>query len=471
MGAVSKAPHLTPAERAARGKAARAEVPRSRHAEFELPEGRPDPLGLLQEQAEPRIPELAPVRYGRMLVSAFTFYRGAALVMASDLASTPVSGLHVQVCGDAHLSNFGGFASPERRLLFDINDFDETLPGPWEWDVKRLAASLAVAGRDNQYTEAERRSIVLAAGGEYRTAMRAFARMRNLDVWHSSLDLDATIQQVRSGLDPKELKRLQQDVAKARTRDSLQAFDKLTVSTNDGPRIASHPPLIVPIEELLRDDADREDVIAELLQLARRYRRTLETDRRHLLEQFRLVHLARKVVGVGSVGTDDWIGLFLGRDDRDPLLLQIKEAEESVLERFVGRSAHTNHGQRVVTGQRLMQAASDIFLGWERIPAGLEGTQRDFYLRQLRDWKYSFEIGAMLPRGMAVYARACAWTLARAHARSGDRIALGAYLGGSAAFDRAIADFAETYADQNERDYRALKEAVKHGRVQAQTGV
>jgi len=462
---------LSPAERVARGKAARAEVPRSSHADFQPSEDRPDPVDLLLEQAESRIPELVPVLYGRMLVSPSTFYRGAARIMASDLATTPNSELHVQLCGDAHLSNFGGFASPERRLLFDINDFDETLPGPWEWDVKRFVASLAVAGRDNQYSAAESRSIVLAAMGEYRSAMRNFASMRTLDVWYSSMDLDDTIQQVRGELDQKQVTLLRKGAAKARTHDSAQAFQKLTVRTREGLRIANRPPLIVPIEELLPDEVDREQVTAELLGLVRTYRRTLETDRRRLLEQFRPIHLARKVVGVGSVGTQDWIGLFLGRDDRDPLLLQIKEAQESVLERFVGRSGYTNHGQRVVAGQRLMQATSDIFLGWDRVGTGLDGRQKDFYVRQLRDWKFSLEIGAMLPRGMAAYGRACAWTLARAHARSGDRIAISAYLGGGDAFDRAFTVFAETYADQNERDYGAFREAVNAGRVKAQTGL
>jgi uncharacterized protein (DUF2252 family) len=461
----------SPAERVARGKAARADVPRASHADFEPSEDRPDPVDLLQEQAHDSLPELVPVRYGRMFVSPFTFFRGAALLMASDLASTPNSGLRVQVCGDAHLSNFGGFASPERRLVFDINDFDETLPGPWEWDVKRFVASLAVAGRGNQFTAAERRDIMLAAAGEYRTAMRSFASMPNLEVWYTSMDLDATIREVRGHLDPKHIKLLQRDVAKARTRDSTQAFEKLTVHTSEGPRIASQPPLILPIEEVIPDGADRKEVIAELMRLVRTYRRTLETDRRQLLGQFRLVDLARKVVGVGSVGTRDWIGLLLGRDDRDPMLLQIKEARESVLERFVERSKYPNHGQRVVVGQRLMQAASDIFLGWDRVTSALDGGQRDFYVRQLRDWKFSVEIGALLPRGMVVYARACAWTLARAHARSGDRIAISSYLGRGDAFDQAIADFAETYADQNERDYSALREAVNNGRIKAEIGV
>jgi uncharacterized protein (DUF2252 family) len=406
-----------------------------------------------------------------MLVSPLSFYRGAAAVMASDLASTPDSGLRVQLCGDAHLANFGGFASPERRLLFDINDFDETLPGPWEWDVKRFAASLAVAGMDNQFSNAERRRIVLASAREYRNAMRTFASMSDLGVWYSSMDVDATIKQLRSHLDAQQLRLVQKDVARARTHDSMQAFHKLTTLTKDGPRITGRPPLIVPIEDLLPTNADRERMTAELVGLVRTYRKTLETDRRHLLEQFRLVQLARKVVGVGSVGTQDWIGLFLGRDGLDPMFLQIKEAQESVLAPFLAKSQYANHGQRVVAGERLMQATTDIFLGWERVAPEPDGRQRDFYIRQLRDWKFSVEIEAMLPKGMAIYGRACAWTLARAHARSGDRIAIAAYLGRSDAFDRAIADFAEAYADQNDRDYRALVEAVKDGRVRAETGV
>jgi uncharacterized protein (DUF2252 family) len=470
-GSHSSTMNQTPAERAARGKAARALAPRSSHADFASSRSRPDPIDLLQAQAEHRVPELVPVRYGRMLVSPLTFYRGAAIVMASDLASTPISGFDVQLCGDAHVANFGGFGSPERRLVFDINDFDETVRGPWEWDVKRFAASLTVAGRDNRYTAGERRNIVLAALGEYRSAMRDFASMGNLDLWYSSLDLDATMKQVQAQLDAKQLKRLRKDVAKARTHDSMETFQKLSVPTNDGPRIASRRPLIVPIEEFLPNETDRERATAELLRLVRTYRRTLETDRRHLLEQFELVHLARKLVGVGSVGTHDWIGLFLGRDGGDPFFLQIKEAQESVLEPFVGPSKYSNQGQRVVAGQRLMQATSDIFLGWDRVAPGLDGRQRDFYLRQLRNWKFSVEIGAMLPEGMAVYGRACAWTLARAHARSGDRIAIAAYLGRNDAFDRAINDFAEAYANQNERDYNTLVEAVNDGRVDAKTEV
>jgi uncharacterized protein (DUF2252 family) len=468
---ISKVPHLTVDERVARGRAARAEVPRSSHGFFEPPADRPDPIALLEQQAATRLQDLVPIRYGRMLVSPFTFYRGAALVMATDLASTPSSGLHAQLCGDAHLSNFGVFGSPERRLLFDVNDFDETLPGPWEWDLKRLAASLEIAGRDNGYTKAERHNIVLTGAREYRTAMAQFASMPNLEVWYAHLEMEALLEQLQSQFDPKRVKALQKNLAKARTKDSVQAFTKLTSETNGEPRIVSDPPLIVPMEELLPEGSDRDEATDLLVRLIRTYRKTLETDRRHLLEQFRFVQLARKVVGVGSVGTRAWIMLLLGRDGSDPLLLQAKEAQESVLERFVGKSAYTNNGQRVVAGQRLMQATSDIFLGWERVTSPIDGVSRDFYVRQLRDMKGSAEVETMLPDGMTAYARMCAWTLARAHARSGDRIAIAAYMGKRDAFDAAIADFAEAYADQNERDYEQLVEAVKKGTIEAQTGL
>jgi uncharacterized protein (DUF2252 family) len=462
-------PHLTPSERAARGKAARAEVPRSSHAGFTPSTHRPDPVALLEEQATSRVPELVPIRYGRMLVSPFAFDRGAALIMAADLASTPSSGLRAQICGDAHLSNFGVFGSPERRMIFSVNDFDETLPGPWEWDVKRLAASLAVAGRDNGFTAAERRKFLLAGARAYRTGITRFAGMPNMAVWYAHLDVEVLLEQLRPQLEAKRVKTVESSLAKARTRDSVQAFAKFATEVDGEPRIVSDPPLIVPIEELLPDDGRRE-VMAELAMLLRTYRKTLESDKRHLLEQFRFVHLARKVVGVGSVGTRAWIGLLLGRDGQDPLFLQMKEAQESVLARFAGRSKYANQGQRVVAGQRLMQTASDIFLGWQRV-TGIDGEQRDFYIRQLRDWKGSAEIERMNPKGMAIYARMCAWTLARAHARSGDRVAIASYLGKSDVFDNAIADFAETYADQNERDFQALADAVSSGRIKARTGV
>ena len=471
---VSKVPHLTVEERIARGKAARAEVPRSSQGEYDPTHDRPDPIALLEEQALRRVPELVPIRYGRMLVTPFTFYRGAALIMASDLASTRNSGLNAQLCGDAHLSNFGVFGSPERRLMFDVNDFDETNPGPWEWDVKRLAASLEIAGRNNGFTDADRESIVQAGARQYREAMAKHAALPNLEVWYAHVDIEALIPQFQAeyqgpGMKTR-LKALEKNLAKARARDSVQAMTKLTVEEDGEPRIVSDPPLIVPIEELLPEGTDRKAVMDELLRLIRTYRKTLETDRRHLLEQYRFVQLARKVVGVGSVGTRAWIGLFLGRDDQDPLFLQMKEADESVLERFVGKSVYSNHGQRVVAGQRLMQATSDIFLGWERV-IGFDGMQRDFYIRQLRDMKGSAEVEAMIPEGMKLYARLCAGTLARAHARSGDRVAIAAYIGKGDAFDTAITKFARVYADQNEADYERLVDAVKKGRIKAETGL
>ncbi len=463
-------PHFTRAERAARGKAARVEVPRSSHAQIDFPDPR-DPIALLEEQAVSRVPELVPIRYGRMLASAFAFYRGGALIMASDLARTPNSGIRAQLCGDAHLSNFGVFGSPERTMVFDINDFDETAPGPWEWDVKRLVASFAIAGRELGFSEKERRAVVLAAARSYREAMRTFAAMRNLELWYSYLPVEEAFALFTKGVDPKRLKKAEGDVAKARTKDSMQAFEKLTEVVDGERRIISDPPLIVPIAELVPADRLRDAIQNELHGIIRSYRRTLETDRRHLLEQFRLIDLARKVVGVGSVGTRAWIALFLGADDQDPLFLQLKEAQPSVLERFVGKSEYSNAGQRVVAGQRVMQATSDIFLGWHRVSAGLDGQQRDFYIRQLKDWKGSFAVEAAVPEGAIAYGKICGWTLARAHARSGDRVAIASYLGTADTFDQAVAAFSETYADQNERDYRALQEAVEKGKVKAETGL
>ena len=457
---------MTSAERAARGKALRAEVPRDSHAVFDPPPDRPDPVSLLEQQAESRLPELVPVRYGRMMVSPFTYYRGAALPMASDLAATPVTGLAVQACGDAHLSNFGVFGSAERRLVFDVNDFDETLPGPWEWDVKRLAASLEVAARDNGFPAKKRNAIVAAAVARYREAMRSFAKMTNLDVWYARADMDQL--QLGSQLNLRQRKMVDKGMTKARTRDSMQEVAKLTQQVNGRPRIISDPPLLVPIDELIPEQVGRDIIESQLTELIARYRRTLETDRRYLLEQFEFADMARKVVGVGSVGTRCWIVLLLGRDDSDPLFLQVKEAEASVLSRFAGASKYANQGQRVVAGQRLMQATSDIFLGWQRIQAGLDGKTRDFYVRQLRDWKLSLDIETMVPRGMRIYGELCGWTLARAHARSGDRIAISAYLGRSDVFDQAITQFADAYADQNERDHEALVAAAASGRIIAE---
>jgi uncharacterized protein (DUF2252 family) len=463
-------PHLSAAERVARGKAARAESPRSSHAGFEPLPTRPDPIELLERQAKTRVAELVPIRYGRMLVSPFTFYRGAAMIMASDLGATPRSGLTVQCCGDAHLSNFGVFASPERRLVFDVNDFDETLPGPWEWDVKRLSASMLIAARDNGFRAKDQQRIVLDTVGRYRSAMREFAGKNNLEVWYSHLDIESALEEFRSQFKAKLVKRTAKNIAKARTKDSMTALSKLTHVVDGEARIVDQSPLIVPLEQLAAGHG-REEILEELRRLMREYRETLEFDRRVLLEEFHLTDFARKVVGVGSVGTRAWIALLIGRDGQDPLFLQMKEAEASVLEEFLGRSEFSNHGERVVTGQRLMQATSDIFLGWVHIEAGLDGQPRDFYARQLKDWKGSAEIEQMVPTAMATYGKVCGWTLARAHARSGDRIAIASYLGGGDSFDRAILEFAEAYADQNERDYQALASAVNSGRITAETGL
>ena len=461
--------HLSVADRAAVGKAARAEVPRGVHGEWAPPMDRRDPVELLEEQAASRVPELVPIRYGRMLVSPFTFYRGAAYLMAADLAGVPRTGLSVQLCGDAHLSNFGGFAAPDRRLVFDINDFDETLPGPFEWDLKRLVASFAVAGRDLSFSVRQRRGVNLAVTGGYREAMRALASMKTLDLWYSRVDVDALMSQFQGAASAKRRKLMQQNLAKTRAKDSLRAFGKLTRIVDGETRIISDPPLIVPIEDLAGGAEGR--AIEEFArQVTRGYRRTLQGDRRHLLERFRYVHGARKVVGVGSVGTRAWIVLMVGRDNDDPLFLQLKEAQASVLEPFLGKSRYTSHAQRVVEGQRLMQAASDIMLGWDRV-TGIDDVKRDFYFRQLWDNKGSAIIEGMKPRELTAYGQICGRTLARAHARSGDAVTISAYLGKSAALDDALADFAELYADQNELDYAAITAAVKTGRVKAQTGL
>ena len=461
--------HPTPGERAARGKAARALVARSVHGEWEPASDRRDPVELLEEQAESRVPELVPLRYGRMLVSPFTFFRGAAYLMAADLAGTPRTGLEVQLCGDAHLSNFGVFAAPDRRLVFSINDFDETLPGPFEWDVKRLVASFAVAGRDRGFNAKQRRSINRTVARSYREAVRSFAAMSNLDLWYSRIDVEEIVALAARQASGKQMKRFERNVAKAQSKDSLRAFAKLTEMVDGEPRIASDPPLIVPIEELAAGvEADQ---LQEFIHgTIRSYRRTLTADRRKLLERYRYVHAARKVVGVGSVGTRAWIVLMLGRDENDPLFLQLKEAQASVLEPFLGKSAYKNHGQRVVEGQRLTQATSDIMLGWLRI-AAFDGVSRDFYQRQLWDGKGSALVETMDPHTMTMYAEVCGHALAKAHARSGDAIAVAGYLGAGDSFERALASFAEDYADQNERDYNTLREAVESGRLTSETGL
>ena len=464
----AKVTHPDRSARRAAGKAARQTVSLESHAQVVV-DDRPDPVDLLEGQATSRVPELVPIRYGRMLASPFAFYRGGALIMASDLSRTPDPGLQVQLCGDAHLSNFGFYASPERRLVFDINDFDETHPGPFEWDVKRLAASLAVAGRGNGFPRKKRRTIVLAAAAGYRQTMREFANQGNLAVWYSHLDTEVLLRQIGEQLDTARQARVQMMLDKARSRDSVQALAKLTQLVDGRPRIISQPPLIVPVEELWGEEQAAATYEA-LHTMVRSYRGTLQWDRRHLLEQFELVQLARKVVGVGSVGTRAWILLFEGLDGQDPLFLQAKEAQASVLSGFVKARGFKNQGQRVVTGQQLMQATSDIFLGWQRAE-GPDGVDRDFYLRQLRDGKGSVVVEEMVPDGMAFYGRICGQALARAHARSGDRIAIAAYLGSSDRFDQAIADFAESYADLNDLDHAALAEAAASGRITVQTGL
>ena len=465
-------PHRTPAERAALGESARAAVPLATHNQVDLGE-REDPVSILEHQARSRVPELVPLRYGRMLVSPFTFYRGAAAVMAADLAATPRSELLTQVCGDAHLLNFGLFASPERHLLFDVNDFDETYPGPWEWDIKRLAASLVVAGRESGFGGKDRRRIVLASVGRYHEAMASFALMRNLDVWYARADVGDVGDMLAVQLDKARRKDLAEQVSKARTHDSLRALAKLTTVVDGHRRIVADPPLIVPLADLA-PALDREHAQKQIRTLLTRYRHTLATDRRVLLDTFDFVDMARKIVGVGSVGTRCWIVLLRGRDSDDPLFLQVKEAQRSVLANHIPADSDLpqfgNEGERVVAGQRLMQAASDIFLGWESVE-DIDGQQRDYYVRQLRDWKGSATIETMSPSELGMYGQLCGWTLARAHSCGGDRIAIATYLGSDDTFAHAIAEFAETYADQNERDHAALATAVHTGRVTAETGI
>jgi uncharacterized protein (DUF2252 family) len=466
---IGRVEHFTVAERAARGKATRSEVPRRSLGEWEPPPHRPDPVDLLEEQATTRVPELVPIRYGRMLISPFTFFRGAAFVMADDLADGPRTGLHAQLCGDAHLSNLGVFAAPDRRLVFSINDFDETLPGPFEWDLKRLVASFAVAGRDRGFDDKLRSRVNRTVVRSYREAMQGFGGMRYLDVWYSRIDIEKLVRQHITTVGATQRKRAERSLAKARAKDGLAAFDKLTRLVDGERRIVGDPPLIVRADDLVAPD-ERQHLFDGIRNLIRSYRRTLPRDRRRLLERYRLVDAARKVVGVGSVGTRAWILLLLGRDGDDPLFMQAKEAQPSVLEPYVGRSEFANHGQRVVEGQRLMQEASDIMLGWLHAE-GLDGADRDFYIRQLWDSKGGVSVEDMQPQGMLAYAELCGYALAKAHARSGDAVAIGSYLGSGDACDRALDGFAEAYADQNERDHDALKAAVAAGRVKAETGL
>ena len=458
MAPTARPEHPTPAERAARGKAARAKVRRSAHADWAPAPDRPDPVELLEEQARTRVPELVPIRHGRMLLSPFSFFRGAAAVMAADLAPTPRTGLTVQLSGDAHLANFGVFAASDRRLVFSLNDFDETLPGPFEWDVKRLVTSFEVAGRERGFDRKQRRAANLTAVRSYRLAMRDFALSRTLDVWYGRLEVDAIVQRWTTEVRAKRLDRIEHDLAKGRTKDNLSALAKLTEVVDGKRKIISDPPLIVPLED---------PVPAKIYES---YRRTLEADRRQLVDRFRVTEVARKVVGVGSVGTQTWIVLLLGRDDEDPLFLQLKEAQSSVLEPFLGGQGYANQGQRVVEGQRLTQAARDALLGWTRA-ADVDGTERDYYVRQLWDGKASVDVEAFDPEAMGLYAEVCGRTLAHSHARSGDPVALAGYLGRGKAFDHALASFAEAYADQNERDYAALETAATAGRVKVERGL
>lgn len=453
------------------GRSLRSNVPRSSHASYEPGAERPDPVTLLEEQAAQRLPDLVPIRYGRMAESPFSFFRGGVAVMASDLAGTPVSGIQVQLCGDAHLANFGGFASAERQLLFDLNDFDETLPGPWEWDVKRLAVSISVAGRELGFAQKARAKIIQGAVAQYREAMQQFAAMGNLAIWYARASADELTEVVRSRGTEQQIRQLDKTVSKAWRKNHARAFTRLAVTQNGDAHIRADPPLLVPVDELVRNE-DAEQLHQAARHLMSSYLSSLPDDRRQLLGRYRYADLARKVVGIGSVGTRCWVVLLLGRDSSDPLFLQVKEAQRSVLEPFARRSRFSNQGQRVVEGQRLMQAASDIFLGWLRAPRDLvESEPRDFYVRQLWDAKASADIKTMRQRDMAAYGRLCAWTLARGHARSGDPVAIAGYLGSSDVFDRAIAAFAESYANQNERDYGALLEAIADHRISAATGV
>jgi uncharacterized protein (DUF2252 family) len=457
----------TPAD----GKDARKLMPRSAQAAWEPAADRVGPLEVLAEQDETRVPELVPVRYGRMLASPFTFYRGAAGIMAADLAASPDSGLRVQLCGDAHLSNFGVFQAPDRRLVFDINDFDETLPGPFEWDVKRLAASVAIGARDRGFSAVEGEAAVLSAVRTYRTAMAEFAAMGDLDVWYARLDVDAAVAQWQQDAKKADRRRLEKNLDKARNKDSLRALKKLTETVDGHVRIADRPPLLVPIDKLAeregRDPAEISTVIEGLLGT---YRASLDDQAQVLAAGYRYVDAAHKVVGVGSVGTRAWIALLFGRDEQDPLFLQMKEAGPSVLEPFAGSSKFRNHGHRVVAGQRLTQAASDVLLGWLTVE-GIDGKKRDFYVRQLWDGKGSAEIELMSAPTMATYAGLCGWSLARAHARTGDRLAIAAYLGHGDKFDRAIAEFSESYADQNEADYQVVAKARDAGELVVESGV
>jgi uncharacterized protein (DUF2252 family) len=467
FGGPSGAAHPpTREESAAIGLAWRTTVPLEGLAELAGRDGRVDAVDLLLSQAKTRVPELVPLRHGRMAASPFAFLRGSALVMAADLAATPHTGLVAQLCGDAHVANFGLYGSPERRLLFDVNDFDETLPGPFEWDLKRLVASLEVAVRASGVKRKARHRIVRAAAGAYRRAMAGFAAMPMMDVWYAHIDADEALRDLPTRKLTADQRLTRDAVSKARHRDQLRSAEKLTTVVDGRREFIPDPPIVVPVADLLGDAAQGFELHMDAL--VREYARTMDPDRRHLVAQYRMVAMARKVVGVGSVGTRAWVLLMQGRTPDDLLILQAKEAEASVLERFVGASEYANHGERVVQGQRLMQAASDLMLGWQRA-VGIDGADRDFYIRQLRDWKGSLPVEALDPAGVQTYGEICAWTLARAHARSGDRVAIAAYLGADDTADVALADFAAEYGDRTDSDHAELLRAIADGRVQAQS--
>ena len=459
----------TPAERSARGRKARSSVPRSELGRFEPAEAREDPLAILARQDETRLANLVPIRYGRMVVSPFGFYRGAVAVMAADLAPLPRTGLEVQLCGDAHLTNFGGFASPERDLIFDVNDFDESISGPFEWDVRRLVASIDVVARDRGFSDRQRSDAVRRVARSYRMTMREFAAMGNLQTWYAHLDAEAIRARWGAKAGPQLTAQFVRRAAKARSKDHLAAVAKLTVEVDGRLRFANDPPLMVRMEDVFGDEPS-DETVTELLAGLTAYRSTLSGDRQHLLDRYKFSDLARKVVGVGSVGTRCWVALFVGRDDGDPLVLQIKEADRAVAEPYLGLSAFVNQGQRVVEGQRLMQSASDIFLGWDRV-RGADGLARDFYVRQLWDWKLSADPERLATDRLGLYGEMCSWTLARAHARSGDAIAISSYLGKGDGFEVAMVQFAAAYAEQNQRDFEVLAKAVADGRVEATVGV
>ena len=465
--AAARSVELTVAERVARGVQARKTASRESQGEWAPASDRPDPVSLLEEQAVTRVPELVPVRYARMMESPFAFFRGGALIMAWDLAHATTSGLVVQACGDAHISNFGLFASPERQLVFDVNDFDETTPAPWDWDVRRLIASIEIAARQNGFSKKQRARIVSDAANAYQTGMKEFAKQGNIEVWYTHVALSSDLAYARTQLDKESLAQLRKVIDKAMTRDSQQALTRLTKLVDGERRFISEPPLVVPLSELF-DPARHESFVSDMRNLLTAARDNLSDERRMLFDRYRIVDIARKVVGVGSVGTRTQIMLLTGRDEDDVLMLQAKEAEASVLERFVGPSQFAEHGERVVIGQRRMQAVSDVFLTWGRLERGLDDDRsHDFYFRQLRDWKGSWDPSEMNPKGMSFYASGCAVVLARAHARTGDPIAITSYLGTGKRYTEAMVDFAKAYADQNEKDYTHFVDAVKSGRIVA----